>query len=64
MAKFILYVRTNKVGSKCEMELDLPDEDALNEDGTVNAEAVDEMAREYLSNLMEWGWERTDEVTP
>lgn len=57
--KFTLYASTNKVGSECTWDFEVDDEDALNEDGTVNTDAVDEVAKEYLSNIMEWGWEPT-----
>jgi hypothetical protein len=54
---FILKARTNKVGSESETEFEVDDEEALNPDGTINEAKVDEVAREFLANIIEWNWQ-------
>lgn len=53
-------VRTSKVGSACEDVIELNDEDYKNEDGSLDMEAIDEAARDAMSNMMEWGWEEVE----
>lgn len=60
MATFKVFVRTDKVGSKVEDVLELDDDTVRNEDGSLNTEAIDEAAREFLNNLMEWGWHEVE----
>lgn len=55
--KVRISIRTNKVGSQCTEVVELEDENYLNEDGTVNEDAVNEMAKDAIWNMAEWGWE-------
>ena len=45
------WISTNKVGSKCEVIVDVDDEDA-NDDS-----ALEDIGRETIWSMAEWGWE-------
>lgn len=56
--KILVHVQTNKVGSKCEDEIDIPDEEL---EGLTDEEvesAIEEQAKEAAFNMLEWGWKK------
>jgi len=50
-------VSTNMVGSECEDVLELYREDYMKADGSLDEEAVEEAARDWMFNHIEWSWE-------
>ncbi|NIA16075.1 MAG: hypothetical protein GWP08_18600 [Nitrospiraceae bacterium] len=59
--KLIAWIRTNRIGSKCEDKVDIED-DELDDLGESQAEAVlDGIACEAIWNVAEWGWRLEDD---
>ena len=54
--KFIVYVETGKVGSRCEDEIDVPDEDLEGLTGLARDRVIEEYAIEVKNEICQWGW--------
>lgn len=54
MAKFKVYVSTEKVGSKCEYTLDIDDGDLEH----MTDEQIDAECRDFMLEHLNWNWER------
>lgn len=50
--KIKVSVQTDKVGSKCEQEIELDDEDHLTD------EDLEEIAKDTMFEMIEWNWKR------
>lgn len=61
MAKYIAWIRTNKVGSECEWEFEVDDIDLDGASEDEVEELCHDAAREALVNVHEWGWRKADE---
>ncbi len=51
-----VVVATDKVGSRCSREIDLDDNDYRKSDGSVDTDAVEEVARDVMFEMIEWSW--------
>ncbi len=60
MAKFRVWVATNKVGSKCEDTFEIPDEDLAGLVLGDRQDAIEEQAQEALTSMYDYGWEELD----
>lgn len=47
-----VWVRTDKVGSKCEREID------IDEDDDISDASMEEIALQEVWSMAEWGWEK------
>ena len=56
MAKFRVYVSTNKVGSESETDLEIDDEDFKN----MSEKEFEDQMREVMFEMIEWNYERID----
>lgn len=54
--KVKVYAETNRVGSRIETEIEIPDEDIEGLEGYEREKVIDEYAHDALPNLMNWGW--------
>lgn len=54
--KLIVWVATNKVGSKCERTIEIPDEDLEGYDDAARNGFIDEWVCDEIHQLMEYGW--------
>ena len=52
--KIKVEVQTKKIGSKCTRIIEVPDEDAADE------ELIEELAYESLWEMIDWDWKRID----
>ena len=52
--KIIVHVCTDKVGSDCETEIEVEDDCSDGE--------IDEISREAMFGMIEWGWKREGEA--
>lgn len=57
MTKIIVRARTSKVGSTVETEFEVDLDEYRDENGKIDSRAIDEVAMDYLWNLVEWDWE-------
>lgn len=48
MKVITVYVRTNKINSQCEMQIEVEDDATEDE--------IEEQAQEVMYSMMEWGW--------
>lgn len=55
--KLKVYVSTDRVGSRVEREIDIDDEDLEGLDDSERQSYLEEIAKEEMFNLFEWGWE-------
>jgi hypothetical protein len=64
MAKFVAYVETNKIGSRCLSEFEIPDEDLEGLDELAREKVLEEWAHNALfaSGLCTWGWAPEGEI--
>lgn len=61
MAKFIAYVHTNRVGSTCEDDFEIPDEELEGLNEAERESLISDYARDAIANLYEWGWKSAEE---
>jgi hypothetical protein len=54
--KLKVWIATDKVGSKCERTVEVPDEELEGLDEQQRQEHFEEYAREEIWNMAEWGW--------
>ena len=59
--KIRVYVHTNKVGSKCEDTIEVPDDEIKGMDEKELNEYLESMARDVINNWMDWGWRIIEE---
>lgn len=52
MKKIIVWVATNKIGSRCETSFEVEDE--------TTDEEIDEIAQEMMWEMVEWDWRKED----
>jgi hypothetical protein len=59
MAKFKIWVSTNKIGSKCERVIEIPDGELEDLDGFEREKFIEEwmMDELFASGLWEWGYD-------
>ncbi|EOE7167613.1 TPA: hypothetical protein KPG21_000451 [Clostridioides difficile] len=51
------YVKTNKVGSGCELELEIDDDDLKDMSDEEREDYIDKIAWDYVfENLIDWNW--------
>ena len=55
--RFRVTVRTNKVGSEIEDEVEIDDEDLEGLDEADRAKAIEEACRETAFSWVDWAWE-------
>jgi hypothetical protein len=53
MKKIRVYVSTGLVGSKRSMDIEVPDD--------ADADTIEDMARDAMFEMIDWGWNPTDE---
>lgn len=61
MARFKVSVSTNKVGSRCEREFEVDDEDLEDLNEQEHDALVDEYARDVMFDMIDWGWDRVED---
>ncbi|HGM3507339.1 TPA: hypothetical protein ACKOR7_001915 [Clostridioides difficile] len=55
--KINVYVKTNRVGSGCELELEIDDDDLKDMSDEEREYYIDEIAWDYaFENLIDWDW--------
>ncbi|HHY0047884.1 TPA: DUF7167 family protein [Clostridioides difficile] len=55
--KINVHVKTNKVGSDCELELEIDDDDLKNMSDEDREDYIDKIAWDYaFENLIDWNW--------
>jgi GTP cyclohydrolase FolE2 len=59
--KIEVYVETNLVGSRVTETVEIDDEDMVGMNDDERREHIEDIAREVVWNMAEWGWE---EITP
>ena len=59
MAKFIVYIETDKIGSRCEVDIEIPD-DELPDDWETDPELIRDMMDEAM-NMAEWGFYKVED---
>jgi hypothetical protein len=60
--KTLVHAQTNKIGSRCEETVEIDDEDLEGLEGYERELAIDDIAREVMFGLIEWGWEEKKET--
>jgi hypothetical protein len=58
--KISVYVGTHYVGSEVEDEIEIPDEELEGKNEQEQDDLIDEYAREWMFNNIDWGWEIAD----
>jgi hypothetical protein len=58
--KIIVWVTTDRVGSKVEREIDIDDEDLKGMTKKQRQEFLDQEAHDYIMNnsMIDWGWRK------
>lgn len=55
--KINIYVKTNKIGSECEYELEIDDDDLKDMSEEEREEYINKIALDYaLESLIDWNW--------
>ncbi|ENY8552387.1 TPA: hypothetical protein KNP26_003092 [Clostridioides difficile] len=55
--KINVYVKTNRVGSSCELELEIDDDDLKDMSDKEREDYIDKIAWDYaFENLIDWDW--------
>jgi hypothetical protein len=57
--KITVYAMTNRVGSRNETEIEVPDEDLEGMDEDEQARTLEAIAKEAMWEMIEWGWDKT-----
>ncbi|WP_020474451.1 DUF7167 family protein [Zavarzinella formosa] len=60
--KLKVWIATDKVGSKCERIVDVPDEELEDMNEESRQEYFEECAREEIWNMAEFGWSIVNET--
>jgi hypothetical protein len=59
--KLKVWIATDKVGSKCERIVEVPDEELEDMDDQQRQEYFEEYASEEIWNMAEWGWKEFEQ---
>jgi hypothetical protein len=52
-----VYVRTDRVGSRVEREIEVPDDDLYGLEDHERAGVLEEHAKDVMFDMFEWGWD-------
>lgn len=64
MKRLTVSVSTNKVGSECTNYFDFGPEDYQKEDGSMDWEALEDVAKEMMFEMIDWGFDVDGESAP
>lgn len=54
--KLTIWAEMSGKGARASMTVEVPDEEVRTPDGGIDEEKAEAVARDYLGNLVEWGW--------
>lgn len=55
--KITVSVKTDKIGSECKREIEIERGDYLDENGNIDHAALEDIAKEWLFDMIEWDYE-------
>ena len=62
--KIKVFVSTNKVGSRCESEIEIDDSELEGYEGSEREEFITESCRDAMFEMIEWGYEEAEFEPP
>lgn len=61
MARFIAYVQTNRIGSRCDTSFEVPDDElADRQNDAERDELISSYAQDAIANDWDWGWDEVE----
>jgi hypothetical protein len=55
-----VWIETNNVGSRCEDQIEIPDEELEGLTGAEREDAIAAACRDVIWNMAEWGWSESE----